>query len=65
MAVQETVCQHHWVIDPPMGEHSNGTCRKCGELRRFTNYEAVPIFPWRRVPPHQLPVEESTPKKSA
>ncbi len=31
-------CQHHWVIDPPDGPVSKGTCRSCGEERDFPNY---------------------------
>jgi len=53
-------CLHYWVIEPPLGQYSRGTCRKCGELKRFTNYEVVPIFPRR-----QVRGQESTPKESA
>ncbi len=31
-------CQHHWLIEPPTGPTSNGTCRVCGEERAFENY---------------------------
>ena len=38
-ATQErSACQHHWVIDPPSGPISKGTCRCCGEEREFQNY---------------------------
>ena len=32
-------CQHHWVIEPPAGPVSKGTCRSCGEERDFPNYQ--------------------------
>jgi hypothetical protein len=28
---------HHWVIDPPNGPVSTGTCKKCGEQKDFKN----------------------------
>ena len=31
-------CQHYWVLDPPEGPVSKGTCRSCGEEREFPNY---------------------------
>ncbi len=30
-------CEHHWVVDPPVGPVSKGTCRSCGEERDFPN----------------------------
>jgi hypothetical protein len=33
-----SACKHHWVIDPPQGRASKGTCRSCGEERDFSNY---------------------------
>ncbi len=30
-------CIHYWLIDPPDGPVSQGTCRTCGEQREFTN----------------------------
>ncbi len=34
---KQSGCQHHWVIDPPKGPVSKGTCRSCGEERDFPN----------------------------
>ena len=34
----ETQCAHHWIIDPPDGPVSNGTCKKCGKTREFMNW---------------------------
>ena len=32
------VCRHHWVIQPADGPVSNGSCKICGENRKFKNY---------------------------
>ena len=31
-------CQHYWVLAPPEGPVSTGSCRSCGEERDFPNY---------------------------
>lgn len=31
------MCVHHWLIDPPEGKASEGTCRKCGATDMFPN----------------------------
>lgn len=31
------VCVHHWIIESPNGEHSRGTCKKCGSAKEFKN----------------------------
>ena len=49
-ATQErSTCQHHWVVDPPAGPVSKGTCRSCGEGRDFPNHIEVRWNPsgWR------------------
>lgn len=30
-------CVHHWVIEEPAGETSNGVCQHCLQERRFSN----------------------------
>jgi hypothetical protein len=30
-------CQHHWRIESPRGALSQGTCKRCGEVREFRN----------------------------
>jgi hypothetical protein len=30
-------CVHHWVIDPPNGAVSQGSCKSCGEKKEFRN----------------------------
>ena len=30
-------CVHHWVIDPPNGAVSKGSCKVCGEEKEFRN----------------------------
>ncbi len=38
--IEETAvptCQHHWKIDSPRGALSQGTCKRCGEVREFRN----------------------------
>ena len=41
---ERSVCLHHWVIDPPAGPVSTGTCRSCGEERDFPT--DPPSGPW-------------------
>jgi len=36
-AVVEGGCVHHWVIDPPNGAVSQGSCKSCGEKKEFRN----------------------------
>ncbi|MEO8458790.1 MAG: hypothetical protein ABI559_13385 [Chloroflexota bacterium] len=31
-------CAHHWMIDTPNGESSEGHCKRCGKARAFLNY---------------------------
>lgn len=37
-------CAHHWVIEPPNGLTSRGTCLKCGAVQDFRN--SVPPKGW-------------------
>jgi hypothetical protein len=37
VAAVKADCSHHWVIEPPNGAVSAGTCRMCGERREFRN----------------------------
>ncbi len=38
VAVEEApTCRHHWVIEPANGPSSRGKCRKCHEVRAFSN----------------------------
>lgn len=30
-------CVHHWVIEPPNGAVSQGSCKSCGEKKEFRN----------------------------
>ena len=30
-------CNHHWIIEPPNGPSSPGSCKLCGLKRRFPN----------------------------
>jgi len=32
----DTECTHHWQLEPPSGELTNGTCKKCGTEKQFT-----------------------------
>ncbi len=31
------MCKHFWVIDPPNGPTSKGTCKLCGDEQEFSN----------------------------
>lgn len=31
-------CAHHWQIETPNGETSEGICKRCGKTRDFANY---------------------------
>lgn len=30
-------CVHHWMLETPDGPMSEGTCKKCGEKKEFSN----------------------------
>ena len=40
--VAEAKCQHHWLIEEPLGATSEGVCRLCGGKRSFLNYWPEP-----------------------
>ena len=40
--LQQTTCQHYWVIEPPNGPTSSGKCQRCGEQREFRNILDIP-----------------------
>lgn len=31
-------CRHIWIIEPPKGKFSKGTCKECNQKRDFDNY---------------------------
>ena len=33
-------CVHHWSIESPNGRESQGVCKRCGEVRAFSNSNA-------------------------
>lgn len=35
--VDDSGCRHHWIIEPPQGSTSMGTCKVCGTSREFRN----------------------------
>lgn len=39
------MCVHHWMIEPPNGPLSKGTCRKCNAEAMFPN-NVVGISAW-------------------
>ena len=41
-SIQQTTCEHYWIIDAANGPTSIGTCRKCGEQREFSNSIEAP-----------------------
>ena len=36
--VDESSCEHFWMIESPNGPTSTGICQVCGESREFVNY---------------------------
>lgn len=36
-AAAQQECAHHWMIETPSGESSQGICKHCGSTRRFFN----------------------------
>ncbi len=40
----ESDCAHHWAIESPNGPTSNGTCKRCGEIKEFKN--SIKITSW-------------------
>lgn len=37
IAADQQECAHHWMIETPSGETSQGICKHCGATRRFFN----------------------------
>jgi len=37
---------HHWVIAPSKGASSKGTCKKCNQIKKFTNSMSA-VVSWR------------------
>ncbi|MBI2012557.1 hypothetical protein HYS90_01355 [Candidatus Curtissbacteria bacterium] len=35
---------HHFIIEPPNGEISNGACKKCGDVRQYRNYASPVVW---------------------
>lgn len=33
-------CIHHWICELPVGSHTNGRCKLCGEERVFDSVKA-------------------------
>ena len=42
--LEESDCNHHWIIESPNGPTSIGKCRACGEVREFKN--SIQITSW-------------------
>jgi hypothetical protein len=37
-------CAHHWMIETPNGETSEGHCKRCGVTKAFFNYSQRKIL---------------------
>jgi hypothetical protein len=37
-------CPHHWMIETPNGETSEGHCKRCGTTKAFLNYSQRKIL---------------------
>jgi hypothetical protein len=40
-------CVHHWYIDEALDITSKGVCRRCGEVRTFSNAAPQVAYPHR------------------
>ncbi len=52
------ICIHHWIVGPPSGDKSSGTCKKCGETRVFISQSekwTPPKKPEPGAPPAETP----------
>ena len=50
-------CKHYWLIDPPLGPTSWGTCKLCSERKEFQNssdQQASVAFNNQELPPQSL-----------
>ncbi len=48
-AMEETLCQHHWVIETAIGPTSKGVCQRCGMEKEFENSPIYSDWPeWER-----------------
>lgn len=57
MSTQLEICSHYWLIEPALGQYSDGTCRECGERKVFTNFVGGQDYPDPR-PAHESRREE-------
>lgn len=51
MSTSPQKCAHHWLIDPPNGPQSRGTCRHCGGERLFKNSLPDSLYDYERKRP--------------
>ena len=38
LSTEIPTCRHIWIIEPPTGKFSKGTCKECNQKRDFDNY---------------------------
>lgn len=54
-------CAHHWMIDTPNGESSDGHCKRCGKSRAFLNYSQRKVMTRSVKPAPGAPQKMSVP----
>ena len=37
----DTECIHHWLVESPNGPISEGVCKKCNQIKQFSNSENI------------------------
>ncbi len=45
---QRRNCTHHWTLERPEAQASQGTCAKCGMTKKFLNYGEELRLPFGR-----------------
>lgn len=53
--VDKKTCVHHWLIDPPRGNKSSGTCKLCGEVKKDYFINAMDNTKWDQRPKKRVP----------
>ncbi len=63
--VEKKTCVHHWLIEPPNGETSSGTCKLCGEFRKDYFFNSMENSGWDgRKPKKRVPRSKTKEKRN-
>ena len=56
-------CAHYWVIEPPDGPISKGTCKVCGAEKEFGNIPPITTVYFGKTPPRYKDLTQAIPNR--